>query len=895
MAQIPSSGRAVVKSVVSGDTVVLRGRPVNGPPPERVLSFANVSAPRLGSAKEPEREEAFAFESREYLRKLLVGKEVAFKVEYTTTTNKRDFGVLTLAPPGLNGETNLTRILVKEGWLKVKQPEGKRTANEETVLLSGLEEEAQAAKKGIWADPSTTRKVASEVSDLRAFLEKHKKTPIDAIIEQVRDGSTYRVCLLLPWGNQYITLMLSGVKAPIYRKDVPGTEDLVEPYAEEAKYFVEVRLLQREVKVILEGVSNNNFVGSVIHPVGNIAEALLGDGFAKVVDWTLTLVTDGPAKLRAAEERAKGKKLRLWKDYVAKQRESDHDFDAVVTKIITPETILVQSIKSEQERKITLASIRVPKAKDDKEAGYNWEGRELLRSKVIGKKVHVSIDFVKPAEAGFERRECATVRVGDQNLAELLVSRGLAQVVRYRKDDDNRASAYDQLLIAEDAAMKAGQGVHSKKDNPLPKITDASENAQKAKQNFLSLQRGGLIKAVVEYASSASRFVVWIPHDNIKLTFLLTGIRGFRVGRTPSEKSEPFAQEALDYVNKKVLQRDVEIKVDSMDKTSGFVGTMFLPGKHNLAVLLLERGFAELHEYSASKTTFGRELLAADAVAKEGRKGIWSIKDPNESNGAEEVAVEAVESVQEETKEVQITEILGSGQIYVQVMGPDSKRLEKLMSDFADHHKKFSGPQHTPRNGEYVSGQFSADNAWYRARVKKVNQEDKTFQVLYIDYGNSEILPLERIRVLDSQFSTMTLPAQAIEAQIAYLNLPKAEDDFHEDVYLRLQELTEGKVLQARVVGRTKSTGSTGSVINVLLFDKDHSTTESLNEILVREGLGTVAKLYAKHFAQEQKAGVTDSKGKGKSNALASLVAAQEDAKKARSGMWRYGDFTEDD
>lgn len=42
--------KAVVKSVLSGDTVILKGRPrANGPPAERLLALSNVQAPRLGN------------------------------------------------------------------------------------------------------------------------------------------------------------------------------------------------------------------------------------------------------------------------------------------------------------------------------------------------------------------------------------------------------------------------------------------------------------------------------------------------------------------------------------------------------------------------------------------------------------------------------------------------------------------------------------------------------------------------------------------------------------------------------------------------------------------------------------------------------------------------------
>lgn len=131
--------------------------------------------------------------------------------------------------------------------------------------------------------------------DAKAYFDANKGKIVDAIVERVRDGSTVQV-ILLP-SLQTITLQLSGIKAPTYRKDIPNQPDQIEPFGGEAKYFTESRLLQQDVKVILEGFSNNNFVGTVIHPNGNISEALVKEGFAKVVDWSITLVTGGPKNL----------------------------------------------------------------------------------------------------------------------------------------------------------------------------------------------------------------------------------------------------------------------------------------------------------------------------------------------------------------------------------------------------------------------------------------------------------------------------------------------------------------------------------------------------------------------------------------------------------------------
>ncbi|KAH7939388.1 hypothetical protein HPB52_011697 [Rhipicephalus sanguineus] len=90
--------RCIVKQVLSGDTVVIRGQPRGGPPPEKTLYISNITAPKL--AKRPTetvaetKDEPFAWEAREFLRKKLVGQEVVFSVEYSV--NDRDYVTLYL-------------------------------------------------------------------------------------------------------------------------------------------------------------------------------------------------------------------------------------------------------------------------------------------------------------------------------------------------------------------------------------------------------------------------------------------------------------------------------------------------------------------------------------------------------------------------------------------------------------------------------------------------------------------------------------------------------------------------------------------------------------------------------------------------------------------------------
>ena len=94
---------------------------------------------------------------------------------------------------------------------------------------------------------------------------------------------------------------------------------------------------------------------------------------------------------------------------------------------------------------------------------YMFEAREFLRKKLIGKRVNVKVDYVQPPANNFPEKVCCTVSISNSNVAEALVAKGLATVVRYRQDDDSRSSCYDDLLSAEARAQKKLVGLHSNK------------------------------------------------------------------------------------------------------------------------------------------------------------------------------------------------------------------------------------------------------------------------------------------------------------------------------------------------------------------------------------------------------------------------------------------------
>ncbi len=182
--------------------------------------------------------------------------------------------------------------------------------------------------------------------DAKHVLELFKGQKVPMVIEQFRDGATVRGFLQPSF--HWVTVFLSGVSCPGFkRSEVPGAPDVADAFAQEAKYFVESRLLNRDVEVVLEGVDKyNNFYGTILHPAGNISEELLKVGLGKVIDWSAKFAKDAEL-LYKAERMAKEKRLRIWKDYSAPQRSAtatgnSAEFVGKVVEIISGDFLVVK-------------------------------------------------------------------------------------------------------------------------------------------------------------------------------------------------------------------------------------------------------------------------------------------------------------------------------------------------------------------------------------------------------------------------------------------------------------------------------------------------------------------------------------------------------------------------
>ena len=837
----------------------------------------------------------FAFASRDFLIKHLIGRKIQFQVLYNIPTGvNRDYGKVVL-PTGMTFPDEA----VAQGWLKLREDASKKVdeSDQSKAMIEKLELEqarARADFKGLWAS-NTDGAIENryDLPDAKAFVEENKGKQLEGVVERVLTGDRIILRILLsPKRHVQTMVLIAGIRAPTTKRVNPsdGKEQAAEPFGEEATMFLESRVLQRTLHVQVVGLTpQGQLVCTVAHQQGgDMAGHILRAGLARCIDHHSTMLGGEMAKLRQAEKEAKEKNLNVFRGHVA-PKASGGDVEVTVTRVQTADTIYIRN-RAGTEKKINLSSIRQPKPTDPNQAPFQAEAKEFLRKKLIGKHVKISIDGKKAASEGYEEREVATVTRG-KNVGLVLVEAGYVSVIRHRRDDTDRSPFYDDFLAAEETATKEGKGMWSGKPSAAKVYVDYSESLQKAKIEASVLQRQRKIPAVVDFVKSASRFTILIARENAKLTLVLSCIRAPRSARNPTETSEPMGQEALDFANRKCLQRDVEVDIEGTDKVGGFIGTLYVNRK-NFSKLLLEEGFASVHAYSAEQSPNGVELFAAEKRAKEDRKGIWKDWDPsqdvNEEEPEPETPTEGTNGEAASTtaprkldyKEVVVTHIDPETlHIKLQIVGTSTGALEELMNRFRTFHvSNATSLPSPPKVGDFVSAKFSADTMWYRARVRRNDKEANAAQVVYVDFGNEEKIPWKDLRTLPAQFDAKTLRPQAHDAVLSFLQFPSTKeymDDAADYLYRTL--------LDRPLIANVDHTDTKDGTLYVTLFakDLDIKETESLNAEAVSEGLAMAAR---KLKTWERAAG----------KVMEGMRAREKEAKEKRKGIWEYGDLTED-
>eukprot|EP01132_Coremiostelium_polycephalum_P009023 gene9023-11053_t len=888
--QQPSVG--IVRSVLSGDSISIQELRPDSVRKEYTLSHLN--APRLGNYITNDKPDTpFAWDSREFLRKKCIGKKVHFYVDYTTPTGKQ-YITLYLSD---DLENSLNKQMISNGWAFLfRSTTGKDQKKPEYLNLIQLESEAISKELGIHnKNPISVQSSVRPSHTINTFdlFNKLKGKQLEAVVEQIKNASSYRVTILPSFHT--IQVQLSGIQCPGYRKDASGTM-VPEPFAVDAETFISKNVLHRDVQLTLDTFDKSgNLFGTVVCGDRDVAVELLKNGLGSYVAWSgSTRSAADQTNLKAAEQQAKDANLRIWASSAAATKTTTTTATSAASSgeaypsQITGKVVDIGNsgqvgilTEAKQEIKVALSSIRVPtllvkqtgnetslNAEQQLNARFErwcaYEAKEWLRKRLIGQTVTAKLDYVRPnIEANnLPEKPFYSVYLGKGNVALGLVEAGWARLTEH-KGADNRSIDYEALVIAENKAKKKNLGVHSNKDKaPKLNINDVSTDDKNLKSKATGLLphiRGSQLSAVVDYVLSASRIKVYIERESCLINLILSGIRVPR-----QNENEQLSNQALAFSREQLHQHDVTIQVEDIDKLGNFIGHLTINSK-SFALSLIEMGYASVYDPMQRLVNY-KQFVEAEEKAKKARLNLWKDYDPEEEQRQYEAKKAAEEekraAIKAETAEGVVTSIASPTEVYVEFLNSKNQELSDLLKNLnLDETQSPSG--FSPKVGDLVKAKCSQDDQSYRAKVLEVLPGGK-YAIQYFDFGTSDEIALSRLRPLAPKYEAY--PPLATLVSLAYIKSP-SDSAQSEGVLCYLDEILD-RTLSVDVQFRDE----TGRM-HVVLKDKDGV----INSELLRGGFARIDK-NAKRGPQ-----------------FAQFLADQDHAKKERQRIWQWGDIESDD
>ncbi|KAM7330375.1 hypothetical protein ACRRTK_011988 [Alexandromys fortis] len=237
-----------------------------------------------------------------------------------------------------------------------------------------------------------------------------------------------------------------------------------------------------------------------------------------------------------------------------------------------------------------------------------------------------------------------------------------------------------------------------------------------------------------------------------------------------------------------------------------------------------------LHKLEDNKSPF--ETKTTEVKNEQGDRPLGITKEM--TAGAERVMLSDLRSLQlKKAMEIKgtVTEFKHPSNFYVQLYSSEvleymSQLSASLKETYAD---MVPEDGYLPVEGEVCVAKYTVDQTWNRALIRGVDEFQKKAHILYIDYGNEEVIPMDRIHQLSKSIDLF--PPSAIKCFVAGV-LP-VRGEWSEDCVTAVKALLLEQYCSVRIMDVLED-GALTYAVDVVL----EGSGKQLDHVLVEMGYG---------------------------------------------------------
>ncbi|XP_049858624.1 tudor domain-containing protein 7-like isoform X1 [Schistocerca gregaria] len=166
--------------------------------------------------------------------------------------------------------------------------------------------------------------------------------------------------------------------------------------------------------------------------------------------------------------------------------------------------------------------------------------------------------------------------------------------------------------------------------------------------------------------------------------------------------------------------------------------------------------------------------------------------------------------------DVYVTSAVSTDEVWVRLIGEMySDRFEKMASEMEDFYSQNKMTALNLRDGSFYA--IESDDCWHRVELLEVNGDEAS--VYYIDHGDEDTVPCDKLCVLDPQFAA--LPQQAVVCSLAGM------EEFRDEAYAvsLLEKMVIGGTFVAEVEPNAEK-------VALVLFDTSTDEDVNMNQLL---------------------------------------------------------------